>query len=322
MSVTVIVPIYNAEKTLAKCLGSLEKQTYKEFELILINDGSKDKSLDILNEFKNTNIDMDIKIINQTNMGVAKTRNKGIVLAKHDFVMFVDNDDLFENDYIETYLRSIENTELDLVMGGYKRVNDTSVLFLGEIKEAPFSKYVVLAPWAKIYRKETLERYAIEFLDYAIGEDIYFNIKLYQHTKKIKIIPYLGYNWYFNEESVSNTGQVGFKKDIDITYLLDQILKLDNEPSNVSAIRYFCNRYIVWFLLFSGVNATSNQFIDEYNRLKDWRKKSGLKKTFNIFRKTYRGDNIKTKLLVFIFELIEFFHLVPLFAKYYCRKNR
>ena len=153
--VSIIVPIYNSEKYIERCIKSILNQTYKNFELILINDGSTDKSIDILNKYKK--IDKRISIIDKKNEGVAKTRNLGIQKAKGKYVMFIDNDDFINKNYVETYYKIIKEKKLDIVIGGYERVNSKGkVIKRVEFKNRPFNKemiYKICSPWAKIYKK-------------------------------------------------------------------------------------------------------------------------------------------------------------------------
>ena len=119
--ITIIVPVYNSENYIRRCVDSVLRQSFEDFELLLINDGSTDGSLKILREYEKS--DKRIRVINQENMGVAKTRNKGIKLASGKYIMFIDNDDYIENDYINKYYNSIKDTDYDIVIGGYKRKN-------------------------------------------------------------------------------------------------------------------------------------------------------------------------------------------------------
>lgn len=113
--VSVIVPVYNAEKYLKKCMESILKQTYENIELILINDGSIDKSLDICNQFSKR--DRRIRVIDKDNSGVSDTRNLGIMLAKGKYLCFVDSDDYIEENYIEKMI--LNTDESTLTMCGY-----------------------------------------------------------------------------------------------------------------------------------------------------------------------------------------------------------
>ena len=223
MKVSIIVPVYNSELYISKCIDSILKQSESSFELILINDGSKDKSLNILKEYEKK--DKRIRVIDQKNMGVAKTRNKGIELARGEFVLFIDNDDYIDEDYLESFL--CDSSYYDIVIGGYRRVdlNGKELMHL-TIKDTNWSKYTFITPWARIFRREFLIDKKIEFFSNNIGEDIYFNLSAYSLTDKIKIIPYIGYNWLYNADSVSNTVHKGFNEKVDIDKFLDKSYEL------------------------------------------------------------------------------------------------
>ena len=103
--VSVIVPVYNTEKYLERCIDSIISQSFKDFELILINDGSKDKSLSIMKEYAKK--DKRIKVFDQNNKGPAITRNFGINKSKAKYVMFIDSDDYIDDNYIQDYYNAI-----------------------------------------------------------------------------------------------------------------------------------------------------------------------------------------------------------------------
>ncbi|MDD4561400.1 MAG: glycosyltransferase family A protein, partial [Candidatus Dojkabacteria bacterium] len=125
--VTIIIPVYNAEKTLKKCLDSILHQTYTKYEVILINDGSKDKSLQIVQEYKEKHPDI-FQIYDQENVGPAVTRNSGMQCAKGEYLFFIDCDDYIDEKYIETFVKEIEEKEVDMVIGGYRRVRSDGAL--------------------------------------------------------------------------------------------------------------------------------------------------------------------------------------------------
>ena len=310
--VSIIIPIYNSEKYISKCLDSVINQTYKNIEILLINDGSKDSSINIIKEYAKK--DKRIVVIDKENEGVSKTRNLGIKKSTGDYIMFIDNDDYIDKTYVETY---VKNSNYDIVIGSYKRtdIND-KILFKYNLDEnSDWSKYVVLAPWAKLYKKDFLINNNIEFLDYGIGEDVYFNLLCYSKTNSIKIINDFKYNWFYNNKSVSNTKQKGLKKIVDITILLDNILSFIN--LNEEYNKYFLERYIYWYLLFSGKYATKKEFIKEYERYIDYLKKHNIKsKIMPLFLK---GEPFKIKMVVIIFKTIRKLHLIKLFSSIYCK---
>ena len=187
-AISVIIPVYNAQDGIKRCVDSLLKQSFKNFEIIL-NDGSKDNSLNILKEYELKY--SFVRVIDKQNEGVAVTRNKGLLLAEGDYTMFMDNDDFVDSDYLETFYQAIHEKKLDLVIGGYKRVNqDNQIIFSQDIQQSEWSKYIIMAPWAKIYRTEFLKTNNLEFFDYGIGEDIIFNLAAYKITDKIGLLDY------------------------------------------------------------------------------------------------------------------------------------
>ena len=317
-AISVIIPVYNAQDGIKRCVDSLLNQSFKNFEIIILNDGSKDNSLNILKEYELKY--SFVRVIDKQNEGVAVTRNKGILLAEGDYTMFMDNDDFVDSDYIETFYQAIHEKKLDLVIGGYKRVNqDNQIIFSQDIQQSEWSKYIIMAPWAKIYRTEFLKTNNLEFFDYSIGEDIIFNLAAYKTTDKIGLLDYKGYNWYYNNQSISNTSQRGFSPKTDILVLFSKILELGN-PSELEV--YYLKRYYVWYLLFSGRSSSDQEFIHQYIRIKEWLKENKLISTISPLSKKVQGERFQTKISLIVFLSLEKLRLVPLFAKIYCKGKK
>ena len=221
--VSIILPVYNAEKYLQRCIDSIIGQDYNSIELIAIDDGSKDGSWDILKEYQDR-YPSKVIVIKQKNMGVSKTRNKGIQLATGKYLILIDNDDYYDQGYISTFVSAIESGDLDVVIGGYKRPDkDGKIVEQVKLENFEYSKYKIVAAWAKIYRLDYIKENKIEFLNSNIGEDINFTIQAVSLTDKIKIIDYVGYNWYYNDESVSNTAHKSLSNGLQFDYLLNSI---------------------------------------------------------------------------------------------------
>ena len=317
-AISVIIPVYNAQDGIKRCVDSLLNQSFKNFEIILLNDGSKDNSLNILKEYELKY--SFVRVIDKQNEGVAVTRNKGILLAEGEYTMFMDNDDFVDSDYIGTFYQAIHVKKLDLVIGGYKRVNqDNQIIFSQDIQQSEWSKYIIMAPWAKVYRTEFLKTNNLEFFDYGIGEDIIFNLAAYKTTDKIGLLDYKGYNWYYNNHSISNTSQRGFSPKIDILVLFSKILEL-GKPSELEV--YYLKRYYVWYLLFSGRTSSNQEFIHQYIRIKEWLKENKLISTISPLSKKVQGERFQTKISLIVFLSLEKLRLVPLFAKIYCKGKK
>lgn len=115
--VSIIVPVFNSEKYIEKCLKSLLAQTYKDLEILVIDDGSKDNSSDVVRQLQLD--DQRIKLICQENQGVSSARNKGIEMSKGQYIVFVDSDDYVESNYVETLLDLYEEERGDVAISNY-----------------------------------------------------------------------------------------------------------------------------------------------------------------------------------------------------------
>lgn len=313
--VTIVVPVYNAANTIEKCVQSILVQSFSNFEVLLINDGSKDRSLAILEKLKNS--DVRIRIVDQENMGVAKTRNLGIQLASSEYIMFIDNDDFIEKDYIETFYNEITKQRLDIVIGGYKRINSENTILHEEVVgDTEWSKYIIVAPWARIYRRDFLLEKQIQFFDYGIGEDVVFNLLAYSKTKNVGIIPYVGYYWFYNAKSVSNTSQKGLSKDLHLKVVLEEIIANCGD-SDKELLEYYLYRYLVWYLLFSGRKATKAEFLRHFYENKIFLDQRFIYKN-HLFSSKINGESLRNRFIVTAFYAIERLGLMPLFARLYC----
>lgn len=319
--VSIIIPVYNSENTIDKCIQSIIKQTYQDYEIIAINDGSTDRSLTILKKYE-TKLYSKIKVIDQKNCGVAKTRNKAMKIADGKYIIFVDNDDYLDEDYIENYVKIIEGEDLDIVIGGYRRITEENKILESRYPgKNNWSKYTIITPWAKIYNKEFILKNKIDFLDYGIGEDIYFCLQILDKTDKIKAIDYIGYNWFYNAASISNTKHKGFNKNIDIIFLIEELKNKvsGNGKIDKRILDYYYIRIILWYLLYSGRTANYKEFIEQYNYLKNYLKENIPNYQKIVLYEMPRGEIKKIAIIMKMFVLIDKFRLGKIFAKLYCR---
>lgn len=271
--VSIIIPVYNSEKYIGKCLDSILVQSYQDFEIQVINDGSKDDSIGVIRKYESKYPEK-IKVIDQKNKGVAVTRNEGIKRANGKYIMFMDNDDYIEKNYIETFVRELEDGDYDAVIGGYvRRTEEGKIVRTLKLEDKEWSKMMILAPWTKIYKKQYLIDNNIEFLNVNIGEDIYFNLKALLLSDKIKIIDYVGYTWLFNTKSLSNANQKNITK-LQVYDLLNNcydMLKTTGileKKKEIIETHYI--RYIVWLLSFSTKGLNYKTLSQEYDKLFAW----------------------------------------------------
>lgn len=281
--VTLIIPVYNSEKYISTCLDSILNQTYTDYEILIVNDGSKDNSKKIIDEYKNKYQEKIISI-EQENKGVSITRNESIQKANGKYIMFIDNDDYLDKDYIERFINTIEEKDYDIVIGGYRRITDTKKIIRElKLKDTEWSKLMVMAPWAKIYKKQFLLDNNITFLKNNLGEDVYFNLKAMLLSNKIKIIDYVGYNWFFNTKSVSNTIQKNITQ-LQVYELLngcyEELKQANLLEKNYEIIKTYFTRYIVWILSFATKKLDKKIIYAEYDKLFNW-----IKEKFPDYRK-------------------------------------
>lgn len=224
MKVSVLVPIYNVEKFLPECLDSLINQTLKEIEVICINDGSKDDSLEILKEYASK--DKRIKIIDKKNTGYGDSMNQGLKKAIGEYVGIVESDDFIDKDAFEKLYKIAKDKNVDVVKSNYyeyfgdiKRDKAVSNIFvvdeIGGVIDPREKRGIFYQPpciWAAIYRRDFLEKNKIDFLPTpgASYQDTGFNFKVWASARRVYFIkrPLLHYRQDNSNSSVKDAGKI------------------------------------------------------------------------------------------------------------------
>lgn len=222
--VSIIIPVYNAEKTIKYCLDSIFKQTIQDYEIIAVDDGSADQSLQLLYQ-KQESIGKDcLKIFAQLNAGAGMARNLGLSKATGKYVTFIDSDDFVEMDYLKRLLFGIEG--YDICVSGYQKVDEEfKVLYVKKPKLTFWSAFKYSSSCGKLYHREIISKNNIIFEDYRIGEDLMFLTKILSVTNKVNIISYSGYCYMLNKASVTNTISKSQKVN-QMTPLLQRIIEI------------------------------------------------------------------------------------------------
>ena len=216
--ISVIVPIYNGEKWIRECLEMIITQTFKDFELIIIDDGSTDDSNQICKEYART--DDRIKLITKKNGGTWAARNRGIDESSGKYIIFLDCDDWYENTLFEKMYENIKESDVDLVISGQTNifvnkngeiVRRTTVLpkeLYFKTNDEILENYIHLRKeaigdtlWNKIYKAEIIKKYNLKFENYKRGEDTIFNANYYQHIDKCRVISEALYNYRIENEN-------------------------------------------------------------------------------------------------------------------------
>ena len=185
MKLSIIVPVYNAEKTLKRCIESVRKQTFQDYELILVNDGSADVSMDIINLY--CKMDSRIKGIEQENQGVSIARNKGIEQAQGDYILFIDSDDMIPENYCEEIMRSLKEHKEDVFVWTSISIQDGESFVVKRSEDTKertrkdfikFSQEGLLnSPCGKLYNRDLIIKNKIRFTPKKqIAEDLEFNL--------------------------------------------------------------------------------------------------------------------------------------------------
>lgn len=203
--ISVIIPVFNAEKYIRKCIDSLLCQTFNDFELLLINDGSNDGSETIIDEYQEK--EARVKAIHKKNTGVSSTRNFGIKEAQGNYIVFIDSDDYVSIDYLK---KLYEYHEDDFVVSGYQQFGATDTGYIPspykitktEKDKREFEKllahgYITRTCWAKLFKKSILDLYGILFPeDLFFCEDSTFVFNYLSHCETVRYIPFCGYFYY------------------------------------------------------------------------------------------------------------------------------
>ena len=222
--VSIIIPVYNAEKTIGRCLDALISQTYKNIEVICVNDGSKDNSWNILEEYAQK--DARIKVFNNENHGVAYTRHFAISKSDSDYLMFCDADDWYNNNTVETMVKTIEEQNVDIVMcdcniidlaDGKIQKGDNKVyhylIFEGKLEiDSENFRNINSVLWNKILKREIIKKYNIEYPTQYEHDDATFVYKYLSMAKTYYGIKDVLYNYVVGNEN-SIMGQLFTNKN-------------------------------------------------------------------------------------------------------------
>lgn len=213
--ITLIITVYNGEKYLRACLDSVIRQTYKAFELILIDDGSNDGSPDIADEYQNKYPEF-MKTIHQKNGGLSNARNTGLKFVNGDYIAFADADDMLQSDYLETLYNAAIDTDSDYIICGYTRIDEMGrCLGIRNAKDWEMSlddgknHVFTYTAWGRLYRSELIQESGMRFSEGEGLEDIPFNIYMNIVARKCTAIDYCGYLYRISSTSVTEA----IKKD-------------------------------------------------------------------------------------------------------------
>lgn len=254
MKISIIIPCYKAVKTLGGCLDSIKAQTFTDWEVILINDGSPDETGDICNYYASKNTK--IQVIHQENKGVSAARNLGIKLSKSEYITFIDADDYINEDFLQNL---IQNTDADFTLCGFK--SSMGINFIPKpsyynkeelnqnIQYVIEDPYLLYSPWCKLFKRDIINKYNIYFdTNLRLGEDTIFCYTYLLHCNSMRIIASNSYfyngKWggngkykltlkeveYLNQTEIEQLDKINkaFNCNINLTYRGNHLALLNN----------------------------------------------------------------------------------------------
>lgn len=287
--VSVIVPVYNSEKYINRCIDSVLNQTYNNIEIIIIDDGSTDQSIDICKKYADLN--ENIKLISKKNEGVSKARNTGIDIASGEWIIFLDSDDWIESNTIRDAISLIDISNYDTICWNYKKLISDKIINCNKIDEIVLdtkkdiisilysiieSSYYndiyygeyIRATWGKMLNTKIIKDNNIKFDEKLyIGEDAMFLIEYFINASNIKFI-----NKYNNIYRITSTSAVGrYKHDLDeqiinqlekINYLLKNIKEIDEIILRTVITKFYLDS--IYELIYN-YNFKNNNGQNEFN---------------------------------------------------------
>lgn len=304
--ISIIIPVYNVEKYLRRCVDSILNQTINEIEIILVDDGSIDQSGKICDEYAQK--DMRVKAIHQENKGVSAARNKGLNMAQGEYIAFVDSDDFVDGDMYELLLANSKLYQADIcactartlyengqkVLG--KDDGEISVFNKNEAAEK-IVKSLDNALWNKLFTRQIVSDIGFEE-GRTHGEDLYFILQCLVKCEKVVYINRCKYNYIKRENSITS-GRLS-KVSFDQVYFKDKSSELLNQffPNCIKEGRHwaFASRLNLCRKILLSSNDQYKKYLEEYKKY--------LKQNFTLVNKELKHKEIVEYILIAYFPMI------------------
>lgn len=322
--ISVIIPIYNVEKYLSECISSVLEQTYKNLEIILIDDGSTDNSLDVCKSFAEK--DKRIRVIHQQNQGIAQVRNLGVAQAKGELLFWVDSDDYICNEMIERLYDNLIKYDADMSICDYTQGEKRDYNFISTktpeimtfdskkglelIYKSNHYSFIMAASWAKLIKKSLYN--GLQYPKNKVFEDIYMSHHLINNCKKIVFTDEVMYYYYQWPESI--LGKKLYIEKLDYLGAFEERIHFFDklgfkELSEKARIQYLHS--LIW----------------EYSRAKDILKnKPMVKHIKKEYRKYYsfgtQNEDVKNETKMYMLRFYLSPYLTDFFAKVRCKLFR
>jgi len=318
--ISVIIPIYNVDSYIAKCLESVINQSYKNLEIIIINDGSTDKTKDICEHYANT--DNRIVLVNQNNQGISMARNKGLDMAAGEYIGFVDGDDWIDRDMYELLYKNLCKYDSDISMCKFVFINENgdllyqrydlqerSVIYLeNQEKMSNFIESEKNYLWNKLYKKDLFNH--IRFPKNKLFEDVFISCKLIDKANRIVISS--EHKYYYLRRNNSITTQTFNVQSLDI--IEGYIERYNYVTKKYPGLEPVCRNHILRHLIKCLYNAYTGNNINLY--IKNIKDTVNMVKEYNIYQCGLTKE--QEKILELLFKDINIFiTAIKIFANQY-----
>lgn len=333
--VSIIIPVYNTEKYLRECLDSVFNQTFNDIEVIIINDGSKDKSDDIIKSYMKKY--KNIIYINQKNQGQSVARNNGLKYAQGEFVFYLDSDDYIELDCIENLYNKAKNNGADIIIMGHKKlyleskyprvedvifdINENHIYSGKDVAQMMLNSEILGYSCDKFFKLENLKNNNFYYEPNKYIEDLFPVFKEIYNSKKIMFINKPLYNYRQRENSSSNLKNTKLLKD----FIEANNCVLDYIKNN--RLRFDENTILRFKTIFFAKIIMIYNNCEEYklNRYKNFYKLNyDLYEPSLIYLITHKDIKISTKISIILWKLKVYHQFMPILKniKYYIQSKR
>lgn len=297
--ISVIVPVYNVEKYLNRCIDSIVNQTYKNIEIILVDDGSKDKSGEICDYYAKNNAK--VQVIHKKNGGLSDARNQGIKKAHGDYISFVDSDDWLEKDIYEKCMNRNKQYNADIINFAIQINHSDGKFYNQNIKKEKILydkegliylnsfKNLDISACNKIFK--TCLFADIEFPFGKLCEDCYVMFKLFNKAKVVLVIPYIGYH-YFRRK-----GSITISENINLDYLYAYEEQMNYFRENISELLYIAETSYVFANITTFNNAIMKNKIQK--SLINETRKNVRKYSKSVYKNGYLSKRKKIQFFIF-----------------------
>lgn len=307
--VSVIVPVYNAEKTLERCVNSILQQVYKQIEVICVDDGSRDKSLSILNKCKV--LDKRVKVIAKANEGVSAARNEGIKASEGKYILFVDSDDYIEKNMILDLYHEIKKSRADIAIEGYREINHESFIEVYDYRNCIEKKDFLLkciqntggVVCSKLYTAAVIKENNIFFRkDLSLSEDLIFALECMKRAKRLIQIEQADYVYDRRNEKYREVDVIErLKKNITVHNLIVELL----EDQEIEEKKEILDKRIILIMYVNLMDLAKRKEFENFKKASDILKRynnqmklEGYDFISRLWLKAYKRKLLKTSYIL------------------------